>query len=186
MQPDISVDLLVPLLALISLSISDSVRDIDLTQAEPVNWGPSGRGTMLMPDLGVIGYLHLLNNLLLFFTYLVVLEEFDNSAVKVILDSGVPLTNVALVIVVAIIWILTPLLEFKEYVQITTSSFGYPKSIFLYACDIFTVVMILTITDRIEALIPLYIEVALVILALLLMIGGNILYLGKLNEEVLE
>lgn len=184
MPPDISVDVMVPLLVLISLRISDSIRDVDIHQEELVAWGPSGRVTSLIPNLDVVGYLHLINNSLLFFTYLVVLEEYDNSIAKVITDSGIPLTNVALAIVVAVIWMSSPLLGFKEYRYISPTRFGYPISIILYVFNILLIVSILTITDRIERYLPLSVEVGLIIVAFLIMIVGNMIYMAKVQNEI--
>jgi hypothetical protein len=132
MAQDSVVSLFVPVLVLIVLEISQSAREFELdriarSEQEPFFYSVfyllhrSAQDTIRIPQLGPFNFIHGMNLGLLYLGYLL------------ILTAGSGLTKYITCVIVGLFWVLFPMVEVDEYVQIMDDPEIQPRSFLVHA-----------------------------------------------------
>ena len=132
-MPDSSpVSIFVPVLVLVVIEISQTARDFDLVEIakkkqEPFFYGvfylldSSEQGYVRIPQLGPFNFIHGMNLGILFLGYLLVVTTSSGS------------TRVITALIVWLFWVLFPILEVAEYVELMDTSDSEPFSFLFHA-----------------------------------------------------
>lgn len=199
MAPEISSSVAAPLFLLVSLAIMRVCRStspenyvgVKGWEFLPLRWGDQ-------PELGPINFLYKSNNFVLLLTFAMVIDSYEGDIVKTAVQGSGALTVIIISLVVFIVWIICPILQFDEYQQIPPAeSSSVPQSfkthaviVTIMAIGIIVSAIIYGVTDgpdRILVINP--IRLLGLIFMVILILGftfGTTKFLKELEREIEE